>query len=70
MTATEGQGGVAPVPVPPTSPGDTPAGSADLWGGDGAVSAGIQEREQRLAADEGQLRMPLAEQPHGRAIQT
>jgi hypothetical protein len=56
-------------PLPPVAPGDVPAGSADLWGGDGEVSAAHQEREQRLAGDEAQLRMPVAEQPHGRAIQ-
>ena len=60
-------------PLPPTSPGDratpeTRLGEAQT--GDGAVSAAYQERKQRLAGDEAQLRLPPAEQPHGRAIQT
>jgi hypothetical protein len=57
-------------PLPPVAPGDVPAGSADLWGGDAAVGAACADREGRLAHDEAQLRMPFAEQPHGIAIQT
>ena len=45
--------------LPPVAAGDVPAGSADLWGGDGAVSDACQEREQRLSGDEAQLRMPF-----------
>jgi hypothetical protein len=31
-TPAEGQGGVAPVPLPPVAPGDVPADNLGLWG--------------------------------------
>jgi hypothetical protein len=60
---------VAPTPVPPVAAGTVPADTS-RWGGDGEVSAAYGDREQRLSADEAQMRLPVAEQPHGRAIQT
>ena len=68
MTAGDREGLAA---LPPTSPGDVPAGrEVGLWGGDGEVGAAHGERESRLGADEAQLRQHPADQPHGRAIQT
>jgi hypothetical protein len=57
-------------PLPPTS-GMTPvADRLGEQGGDGAVADARADRETRLSGDEAQLRLPFAEQPHGRATRT
>lgn len=67
--STPGQDREGLAALPPTAAGDVPADTS-MWGGDGAVADASQERQNRLAGDEAQLRMPLTEQPHGRATQT
>ena len=60
-------------PMPPTSAGGPATPEARLGepqGADGSTSGARAEHESRLAGDEAQLRLPLAEQPHGRAIRT